>query len=130
VQERNQKLITELKRIMQNDATGLTQFRAVSGEYQQGLVTPMQYYQVFQALLDAEHFPVRCEGLFLSLISLLPSEDMRGALHAEYAREKLAQRLGLSEEWSTTRSLSHSICLRYACTGFFHFLNTLILCFF
>jgi hypothetical protein len=50
VQERNQKLITELKRIMQNDATGLTQFRAISGEYQQGLVTPMQYYQVFQVL--------------------------------------------------------------------------------
>lgn len=92
VRARNASLIANIKVALSSDPIKIKDFRTNASRFQQGEMTTREYHDHFFALMAGAD---KSEHLFMDLISLMPDESKRKALHSEYAQSKLWKKLGM-----------------------------------
>ena len=86
---RNQKLINDVRRILNLRSESFERFREISGLYRQGNSSPDEYYQECCSLLGKEHI----HKVFCELIDLLPDEEKQRQLLVVYNDAKVKAKL-------------------------------------
>ena len=89
---RNQKLINDVRRILNMRGESFETFRQVSSCYRQGKTSAEKYYQQCCELLGEDHI----HKIFRELIELLPDEDKQRQLLLVYNDAKVKAKLGNS----------------------------------
>jgi hypothetical protein len=86
---RNQKLINDIRRILNLRGESFEKFREVSVFYRQGKSSPEEYYQECCSLLGVDHI----HKVFRELIDLLPDEGKQRQLLLVYNDAKVKSKL-------------------------------------
>jgi len=91
---RNQALIANLKKLINNDADRFQYFRTASADYQQGLITAEEYFTRFFQIIDPEETKTpELDQVFIDLISLLPNQDKVEELYNCYVQSKTKKKI-------------------------------------
>ena len=91
---RNQKLINDIRRILNLRDESFERFREVSGFYRQGKSSPEEYYQECCKLLGKDNI----HKVFRELIDLLPDEEKQRQLLVVYNDAKVKSKLQATSE--------------------------------
>ena len=83
--DRNKLLVNNIMQGLNNDDSKYEEFKSMSSKFRNDEYTAAEYYQEFMRLFsDSED----AESILMQLLALLPDEDKRSQLHAEYVKDK------------------------------------------
>lgn len=83
---RNKELIVHVKSALLDNDAAFDKFKLAAGQYRHGDIGAEEFLQLYYSLLGTES---NSEALLMELISLLPDEQKRVALHGAYAKNKI-----------------------------------------